>query len=235
MISTLERKKIRLAKSFLPPFGAEMKKYDELYQRFCREGYTSELCEAYADSFVDNCKKPAADDIIQLASMYGKIHDYKNSEFYLDMLSQKKMNNDDKYNYCLEQISTSAKQMHWRDAEDFRTENINFIQTYMQKKTPSQQVDMYIALALVDCAAKRFSDAFSLLNFGYKPNGKNDEKLLSIMITAVYFYSAVGDEESLNTAVENANSCLKLFSKFEFEWSREYYQKCIIDASNGIL
>lgn len=236
MISTSERKKIRFAKALLPSFGSDLKKYDELYQLFCRDGYTKELCDAYADTFVDNCKKPAADDIIQAASLYDKIYDYKSAEFYLDMLTEKKMSSEDRYDYCLEVLAVTSKLKRWRDAEDFRTDNINFIQTYMQKKkTAQEQVDMYLALALVDCAAKRYTDAFRLLNYGYKPKGKNDEKLLSILLTAVYIYAAAGDEESLEMAVENARSCLKLFSDFEFAWKKDYLEKRIQDAANGLI
>lgn len=236
MLSTSERKKIRLGKALLSSFGSDLKKYDEIYQMYCREGYTKELCDIYADVFVDTCKKPAADDIIQAASLYGKIYDYKNSDFYLDMLSDKKMSGEDRYDYCLEKLSTMSKLNQWRDAEDFRTENINFIQTYMQKKkTTPQQVDMYIALALVDCAAKHYSDAFRLLNFGYKPKGKNDDKLLSILVAGVYIYAAAGDEENLSMAVDNARSCLKLFNSFEFDWTKDYLEKRIENAANGLL
>lgn len=236
MLSTSERKKMKFSKALLPSFGADLKKYNEVYQLYCRDGYTKELCDMFADVFVDTCKKPAADDIIQAASLYGRIYDYKNAEFYLDMLLDKKMSSEDRYDYCLERLSVTSKLNRWRDAEEFRTDNINFIQTYMQKKkTIYEQVDMYIALALVDCAAKHYSDAFRLLNFGYKPKGKNDDKLLSILVTAVYIYAVSDDDENLKIAVENANSCLKLFSSFEFEWSKAYYEKKIQDASKGII
>ena len=59
MISPTERKKSSFAKALLPSFGAEMKKYEEIYQVFAEEGYTKNLCEQYADAFVDNAKKPA--------------------------------------------------------------------------------------------------------------------------------------------------------------------------------
>lgn len=235
MLSTSERKKNNFAKSLLPSFNAELKKYDEIYQLFCSEGYTKQLCDMFAEEFVDNCKKPVADDVIQAASLYGKIYDYKNSLFYLDMLAEKKLGNEDRYNYCIEKLHTEGALKHRRDAEDFRTENINFIQTYMQKKTPAQQVDMYIALSLADCASKHYSDAFRLLSFGYKPTGKNDEKLLSILNTAVYIYAVSEDQENLEAAIENTESCLKLFSSFEFAWSKEYFQKRIDDAAKGLI
>lgn len=235
MLSTSERKKNRFARSLLPSFNAEMKKYDEVYQLYCESGYTKELCDLFGDYFVNDVKKPAADDIILLASLYDKIHDNKSADFYLDMLSDKKLSSEDRYNYCIGVLNTSSKLKRWRDAEDFRTGNINFIQTYMQKKTMPQQADMYMALALADCAAKHYSDAFRILNFGYKPQGKNDEKLLEILTTAVYIYACDGDEENVAAAVENAKSCLKLFSHFEFGWCKEYFEKRIDDAASGII
>ncbi len=234
MLSTSERKKIK--KSIVPSFGSDIKKYDELYQQFCAEGYSKELCDAYAETFVDNCKKPAADDIVRTARLYRKIHDYKGAEFYLDMLEDKKLGSDDRFLYCLEMLRTTSALGRWRDAEDFRTENINFMQTYMDKKHMlKENVNMYIALALADCAAKRYADAFRLLNFGYKPKGKNDVKLLDIFTTAVYLYAASGDEEGLAGAVNNAQACLKLFDSFEFPWKKAYYEKRIEDAANGII
>lgn len=235
MLSTSERKKNRFAKSLLPSFNAEMKKYDEVYQLFCQYGYTKELCDLYSDYFVNDIKKPAPDDIIQLASLYDKIHDNKSADFYLDMLAEKKLSSEDRYNYCIAVLNTSSKLRRWRDAEDFRTENINFIQTYMQKKTMPQQADMYMALALADCAAKDYSNAFKLLNFGYKPQGKNDETLLAIMTTAVYIYACAGDEDGITAAIENACSCLKLFSEFKFDWCESYFAQRINDAANGII
>ena len=73
------------------------------------------------------------------------------------------------------------------------------------------------------------------MNFGYKPQGKNDTKLLEIMITGVYLYAQSGDDDGLESAISSAKACLKLFSEFEFSWSREYYKQCIRDASMGIL
>lgn len=218
----------------MPSFGSDIKKYDELYGLFCESGYTKELCDGYADVFVDNCKKPAADDIVRAARLYRKIYDYKSAEFYLDMLEDKKLGNEDKFFYCREMLRTSSALGRWRDAEDFRTENINFIQTYMDKKNMlKENVAMYISLALTDCAAKRYTDAFRLLNFGYKPKGRNDVKLLDIFTTAVYVYAVSGDESGLADAVNNAQACLKLFDTFEFPWKKGYYEKRIEDAANG--
>lgn len=231
MLSTSERKKIKFTKSL---FGTDTKKYDELYQQFCREGYTKELSDSYAEAFVDNIKKPAADDVIQAAKLYRKIFDYKNAQFYLEMLADKKLGTDDRYAYCLEMLRITSSLGQWRDAEDFRTENVSFIQTYMaKKKLLNEDVEMYISLALPDIAAKRYDEAFRLINFGYKPKGRNDERLLSIFIAAVYLNYFSGDEESLGAAVENANCCLKLFNTFSFEWSKADFENRILKASEG--
>lgn len=235
MISPSERKKSNFAKSLRPSFGAEMKKYEELYAAFTNDGYTKELCEEYADAFINNAKKPAADDIIQLAGLYDKIYDSKSASFYLDMLAEKKLSGDEKFAYCIEMLKTKSKLGRWRDAEDFRTENINFMQNFAQKKPISQQADMYIALALTDCAAKRYRDAFKLMKFGYKPQGRNDTKLLEIMITGVYLIACSGETEGLDAAVESAHACLKLFNEFEFRWSKNYYLSCIDKAAEGII
>lgn len=235
MLSTSERKKIRFARSLLPSFNSEIKKYDEAYQYFCKNGYTKELCELFGDYFVNNIKKPAQDDIILLASLYDKIHDSKSAEFYLEMVSEKKLNNEERYSYCIGMLNAISKLKRWRDAEDFRTENIKFIQNYMQKIPLRNQVDMYVALALADCAAKNYSGAFRMLNFGYKPQEKYDTKLLDILITAVYINACQGDDENIKAAIDNAYSCLKIFKKFEFDWCKEYYKKCIDNAAEGIL
>ena len=230
MLSTSERKKNRFAKSLLPSFNAELKKYDECYQLFTQNGYTKELCELYADYFVNNTKKPAADDILQLAELFEHINDAGSAEFYLDMLEGKKLSSEDKYAYCLAMLRNISRQKRWRDAE-----NINFLQTYSQKKPLPQQADLYIALSLVDCAAKHYPQAFGLLNFGYKPQGKNDEKLLEIMTTAVYIFACEGDQENIDDAVKNAKSCLKLFSEFRFDWSKAYFEKRIENAAQKII
>jgi hypothetical protein len=236
MLSTSEKKKIRFAKALLPSYSADLKQYDEIYQVYCRSGYTRELCDMYADAFVNDHKKPAVDDVLQTASLYGKIYDYKTEEFYLDTLTDKKLSSEERYYYCLEELSTISKIGRWRDAEDFRTDNISFIQTYMQKKkTINQQTGMYIALALADCAAKKYDKAFRLLNFGYKPVGKNDKCLLDIMTTAVYINAMSGDKENLDAAINNAKSCLRLFDSFEFEWSKTYFEKRIENAAKGII
>ncbi|HRR77412.1 MAG TPA: hypothetical protein P5191_11460 [Ruminococcus sp.] len=235
MLSPLERRKNNFGRSLLPSFGAEMRKYEEVYQLYTSEGYTRELCELYADTFVRDVKKPAPEDIIQLVKLYDRIHENKTADFYLQMLEERKLSGDDRYNYCIEMLKTQSKLGRWREAEDFRTANINFLQNYSQKKPLQQQADMYIALALADCSAKHYKEAFKLMKFGYKPQGKNDTKLLEIMITGVYLLTKCGDEEGTEAAVESAKACLKLFSEFEFGWSKQYYESCIEDAAEGIL
>lgn len=232
MLSPSERKKYGFSKSL---FSADTKKYESVYQLFVNGGYSKELCEAYADVFINDVKKPASWDIIQLASLYDKIHENKSAAFYLDMLSEKKLGGDEKFIYCIEMLKNLSMLGLWRDAEDFRTENINFMQNFSQKKSLKQQADMYIALALTDCAAKHYNSAFKLMKFGYKPQGRNDTKLLEIMITGVYLFARSGETDGLQSAVESAVACLNLFSEFEFSWSRAYYEKCITEASEGII
>ena len=186
MLSPAIRKKISgFTRSLMPSFGAEMKKYEEVYAEFAANGYSKELCEQYADAFITDAKKPLPEDIVQLAALYDRIHDNKSAEFYLDMLAEKKLSGEERFGYCVEMLKNKSKLGHWRDAEDFRTENINFLQKYSQKQTPQVQAAMYNALALVDCAGKHYNEAFKLLRFGYKPSGRNDTTLLEILITGV--------------------------------------------------
>lgn len=222
-----------LTKSLL--HGSELKRYEEIYGIFAAGGYTRELCEHYADEFVTNVKKPMPEDIIQLASLYDRIHDNKTACFYLDMLAERKLGGEERLSYCIEVLKTESKIGNWREAEDFRTANINFMQTFGSKRSPQRQAELYMALALADCAAGHYNDAFKLLRFGYKPSGRNDTTLLEILITGVYIFSHTGDKEGLEEAVANTHSCLKLFNGFEFSWSKEYYEKRIEEAANGIL
>ncbi len=236
MLSPALRKKYSgFAKSLLPAFGAEMKKYEELYAEFSANGYSKELCEHYADAFVNDVKKPEAEDIVQLASLYDRIHDNSDAAFYLDMLAEKKLGGEERFSYCLEMLKTESKLGHFRNAEDFRTENINFLQNHSKKRSSQQLADMYMALALVDVAGKHYNEAFKLLRFGYKPSGRNDTTLLEILITGVYICARSGDQDGLGDAVANTHSCLKLFSEFEFPWSKSYYEQRIEEASQGIL
>ena len=233
MISPIDRKKMSF--SLRPSHNAEMKKYEEVYFTYANTGYTKDLCEQYADTFVDNVKKPNPFDMVQLAVLYERIHDYKTAYFYLEQLSDKKLGGAEKFAYCVETLRILSLLGKWRDAVDFRTENINFMQKHSEKVDIKQQADLYMALALTDCAAKKPDQALKLLKFGYKPQGKNDVKLLEIFITVVYIFAKAEDEEGLEGALENARSCLNLFSNFEFSWGKEYYEQRIEDAANGIL
>ena len=233
MISPSERKKIGF--SLLTSHSAEIKKYVDVYALYIEKGYTKDLCEAYADAFIDNAKKPSPFDIIQLAALYGRIHDYKTSAFYLEKLEDKKLSGDERFAYCIETLSTVSKIGNWRDAEDFRTRNISFLQKHTIKVSPQREADLYIALALADCAAKNYQQALKLLKFGYKPQGAKDLTLLEIFITVVYIFAKAGDDEGLDGALQNAESCLRLFKQFDFPWQASYYRRRIEDAANGIL
>jgi len=236
MRSTQERRKGKYAKALLPSVSADLKKYNEIYLKFCQEGYTRTLAEMYAETFINEHKKPLPIDIVQAAELFDKIHDLSTAEFYLNMLDEKKMTIEEHFYYSIESLKTKSKLGHWRDAEDFRTEHINLMQKYSVKADMRENADLYISLALTDCAAKKYTSAFRMLSsFGYKPQGANDTKLLEILITGVYICSKSGIKEGLEGAVNNAKSCLKLFNNFEFKWSEEYYKKCIEEATQGIL
>ena len=233
MISPVERKKMTF--SIRPSHNAEIKKYEEVYLTYANTGYTKDLCEQYATVFVDNNKKPNAIDVVQLAVLYERILDYKTAAFYLDSLEERKLGGIEKFDYCVEALKVKSLMGKWRDAEDFRTENINFMQKHSEKVSIQRQADLYIALALADCAAKHYDQALKLLKFGYKPQGKNDFKLMEIFLTALYIFAKAGDEEGIEGALENARCCLNLFSKFEFSWGREYWEKRIEDAAKGVF
>lgn len=231
MLSPAERKKA----GFPMRHSGELKKYESIYQMYSAEGYTASLCDTYSDAFVDNAKKPSPVDIVQLSTLYDRIHELKTARFYLDMLQDKKLSGEEKYDYCNAMLSNISKQGKWRDAEEFRTENINFMQKYSEKVEPRKRADMYIALALADCAARKYSQALKLLKFGYKPHGKNDTTLLEIFITVVYIFACAGDKEGLEGALGNTRSCMKLFKGFQFPWQNAYYEQRIEDAANGII
>ncbi len=231
-----ERKKGVFAKALRSGGNADTKRYMELYADFSELGYTRELAENYADAFVNEHKKPLAEDILQTVRLFDRIRDFGSAEFYLYMLKDKKLNNDDKFGYCIEALKNKSKQGHWRDAVDFRTENINFMQNHSEKVDMKQRADLYIALALVDCATKKYMQAFKLLmNFGYKPQGRNDSKLLEILITGIYICSHTGNQESIDNAVENAHGAMKLFTEYEHPWLKAFYEKQIQDAAQGII
>ena len=231
-----ERKKGVFAKALRSGGKAQTKKYMELYADFSQMGYTRELADGYADAFVNDQKKPLTEDIIQTAILFDRVRDFGSAEFYLDMLKDKKLGNDDKFAYCIEMLKVKSKQGHWRDAVDFRTENINFMQNYSKKVDMKHLAEMYIALALVDCASKKYMQAFKLLtNFGYKPQGQNDATLVEICITCIYICAKSGDRDSVASNIENAHGALKLFTEFEHPWLKAYYEKLIEDASQGIV
>ncbi len=137
-----ERKKGVFAKALRSGGNAQTKKYMELYADFSQMGYTRELADGYADAFVNDQKKPLTEDIIQTAILFDRVRDFGSAEFYLDMLKDKKLGNDDKFAYCIEMLKVKSKQGHWRDAVDFRTENINFMQNYSKKVDMKQLAEM---------------------------------------------------------------------------------------------
>ena len=233
MMSTAERKMNNLTKIFLPSFNAEIKKYDELYQMYCNEGYSKELCDMYADFFVDTVKKPLTDDIMQTALLYDKIHDLKNVRFYLEMLSDRKLTDDQKFRWCVEMLKNKSQLEDVQDVRQFRTKHIDFMQNYANR--PEARADMNISLALTDCATKDYGDACRLLGFGYTPKDKDDRKFFDICTAMVYVYSFSNNIEAIKNAIKKAQSCIGYFSRFEFEWSKNYYFKRITDASNGII
>lgn len=235
MLSLQEREHRK--STFAKKSSENTKKYIELYEEFSQYGYTKALAEKYADFFVLNAKKPAAGDIIQTVQLYDKIRDYKSAAYYLSKLEEmmKKLNNEEKFIYCTESLGNRSKIGNWRDAEDFRTENINFMQIYSEKVDIKLKADMYMSLAYADCAAKHYNSAFRLLTgFGYKPQGRNDEKLLEILIAGIYICAKSGDEASVENAVNNAIAAMGLFKKYEFVWSEEYYRNKIKEASEGL-
>ena len=233
MLSPIERKKTTF--SLFPSHSTDMKKYDEVYLTFANTGYNKELCEFYAQTFIDNVKKPNTIDILQLAKLYEKIHDHKTALYYLNTLQDKKLSGNEKYYYCIQTLKAISLSGNGLDAEHFRTQNINFMQNYSEKLSLQKQADLYISLALSDCAGKNYDQALKLLKFGYKPQGKNDPKLLEIFITAVFIFAKSNDAEGLDGALENAISCLRLYSNFDFGWYKEYYVNRISDASKGIF
>ncbi|MBE6860542.1 MAG: hypothetical protein E7499_04505 [Ruminococcus sp.] len=198
------------------------------------KGYTIEFCQNFAEMFVDDKKNVKPVDIIFLASMYNKAGDIESAAFYLDMVDDKKLSGEEKFCYCYERLFIYGKKGRGAEGDLFRNENINFMQNYAQKKnTPEYLVNMFIALALVDCANGRYADAFTLLKRSYKPTGRNDRYFLSILITAVFIYAKMGDMAELEEASNNARKYLKTFSSFDYEWEKAYLEKCISNAEEG--
>ena len=183
MLSPTERK--RAGFPLLSSHAAEMKKYVEVYSLFVDKGYSKELCEAYADAFIDNVKKPTDFDLIQIASLYDRLYDNKTAYFYLEKLIDKKLGGAEKFSYCTGMLTTISKIGNWRDAEEFRTINIGFLQKYCGKATLKEQAKLYIALALTDCAAKNYTQALKLLKFGLHFTGS--ELVILLVGCAVAF------------------------------------------------
>lgn len=235
MLIPSERKKIKFTKGLFQNNAAGMEKYQEIYDQFSEGGYTKELCEDYADSFVDESKNQVPFDIIQLASLYDKVHDDKSAAFYLDMLAEKKLGSDDRFEYAVMMLINKSKLGKWRDAVDFRTDNIDFMQKYSLKIPMARQVKMHIANALVECASKNYVDAFRLLrDIRYKPTGRNDTTLLDILITGIYICTISG-ADGISESVENTKNYLSVCTGFEFDWMRGYYEKRIRDAQTGVI
>lgn len=233
MISPMIRKKIGFP--LLSSTNAEMKKYFEVYTLYADSGYTKELCEAYADAFLSSSKKPVAFDLVQIASLYDRIHDTKTAYFYLEKLVSRKLSSDERFFFCIQVLTVLSKIGNWREAENFRTNNISFLQKYSEKVSADLRAQFYMALALTDCAAKQYEQGLKLLKFGYKPQGAKDMTLLEIFITAVYIFAKADDSEGLEGALQNANSCLGLFKEFDFQWQSQYYRERIDNAAKGIL
>jgi hypothetical protein len=233
MLSPNERKKIGFP--LLASTNAEMKKYSEVYSLFAESGYSKELCEAYADAFLDNVRKPAPFDIVQIAALYDRIHDHKTAFFYLEKLADKKLGGDDRFYFCIQVLTILGKIGNWREGENFRTNNISFLQKHSEKASLTMQAQLYMALAITDCAAKNYRQGLKLLKFGYKPQGSKDTTLLELFITAVYIFAKAEDNEGLEGALHNADCCLALFKDFDFPWQAHYYRERIENAANGIL
>ena len=145
MISPNERKKIGFP---LLSQNAEMKKYVEVYSLFAESGYSKELCQAYSDAFLDNVKKPSPFDIVQISALYDRIHDHKTAYFYLEKLVNKRLSGDERFFFCTQVLNTLSKIGNWREAENFRTNNISFLQKYSEKATQNMQARLYMAQVL---------------------------------------------------------------------------------------
>ena len=213
--------------------GNRNRMLDQFAQIFAEKGYTDDFCDKFGTMFVDDKKNARPSDIIFLAGIYNKIGDIENTEFYLGMLDEKKLGNEERFCYCYEKLMLLGKKERGTDGAIFRNGNIGFIQNFMQKKnSPEYTVNMYIALAMVDCAGRRYADAFSLLKC-YKPSGRNDTLFLGILITAIYIYAKMNDTDGMQAASDNARKYLKTFSSFEYSWQKAYFEHCIERAENG--
>lgn len=215
----------------------EKQKGVEAYQIFCSEGFTCKFCDTYRRAYIDN-GNPFPPRIIICASYYEKIGENHTANMLLKKIKKpERLDKESRFNYYLEMMMVCGKNGDALNGEIIRNKNIGFIQKYVHKKRykPEYRINMSIALSLVDCACKRYGDALSLLNYGYKPNGKNDENFLNILITAVYIYSKAQNDDNLITAVKNAKTFLNHFTKFKFPWQPDYYNERIKKASKGNL
>jgi len=242
MQSTYDRKKSMRGKAVLPSVSSDLKTYDEIYQIFCNTGYTQEIARLFAKFFVDEGKNPSNKDIIQAAELYDKIRDTQKSLYYLGMLKDKKLNHSEKFDYCVLMLRVISKRGKWRDAETFRTQNISFLQTYAEKTTPERKTSLYISLALADCAAKKYKQAFKMLKSAdYKPIGKRDTVLMEILITGIYIYACAEDTEvsrAVSVSVRSTESDDVEYDQWYFDWRIEEAEKAlqtaIANAESGL-
>jgi len=216
--------------------GGRNKILDQLTVSFNEYGYSADFCKEFNKALIEDKKGIKSVDVLFLASLYNKSGDSISAEFYLDKAQDMKMNNDERFMYCCEMLFLLSKRNKGKDGDIFRANNIKFMQTYLQKNNESENyVNLYTVLALVDCANRRYADAFSLLQFGYKPAGRNDKLFLRILTTAVYIYAKMGNKEGLSEAAENAKRYLKTFSSFSYKWEQQYLEECILKAEKGKL
>lgn len=204
---------------------------------FRTEGFTCNFCDTYRKIYVDK-GNPFPPHIVMCASYYGKISEYNTVKMLLNKIrNPEKLDGYSRFMYYLEMLSMCGKTGNWCKGEEIRKKNIGFIQNYVRKrkKNPELRVNMDIALALVDSAHGHYGDAFTLLNSGYRPKGKNDENFLNILINAVYIYSLAKNDDNLNTSIENAMVFLNNFTEFDFPWKKKYYEEQIRKASRGKL
>lgn len=215
---------------------SDKKKGKKAYEIFRAEGFTCNFCDTYRQTYV-NTSSPFPPHIVLCASYYSKISEHDTADMILKHIKNPdKLDGESRFLYCIEFLTICGKTGDWNKGEKFRTRNIGFLQKYAEKrKDPEYKVNMYIALSLVDCAHQNYADAFTLLNFGYKPYGKNDTNFLDILINAIYIYSKMKDQDNLNTAIDNADTFLSNFTKFDYHWQSQYYKDNIQKAIWGKL
>jgi len=228
-----------IAISFAVPFAFakdDTQKGLKAQKIFLSEGFTCKFCDTYRKIYIDkgNAFPP---HIIKCASYYEKICEHDTADMLLNRIRKpERLDRESRFLYCILTLNLCGKTGDWTKGEDIRKKNIGFMQKYVDKqKNPEYEVNMYIALSLIDCACKHYADAFTLLNFGYKPSGKNDTNFLDILINAVYIYSKTKNDDNLNTAINNASTFLENFTSFKYPWSKQYYKDLIKKASCGKL